>query len=334
MSPHSHPQILVVGSYVQACCWQVERLPRAGETLAAAQLWVEPGGKGLNVAVGLARLAEPGARVSVLMACGSDSAGDCLQALLAAEGIDGRHLARLPGHSGMGCGLVGPGGENQIVVYPGANALLGAGHADAAAAQLASAAMVYAQLEAALPAVERALAMAAAAGAVTVLNPSPWREPSPALREATQVLIVNQAEATALLGVEPGTGAGLPGQLLQRLAWQWPRLTQLLLTQGPRGSLGFERAAAAGHWQGWQVDACAVDAVDAVGAGDAFAAAYMSAQLSGCGMAQSMQRAQRCAAQVVAGAGVLARLPRREQLRPWLEDGSLPAARPLGPGRR
>ena len=122
------PSAVVVGSFVHACCWHVARLPLPGESVAAAALHTEPGGKGLNVAVGLARL---GCQVATLMACGSDGPAAQLLALLDAEGIDRRHVQQLPGASGMGCGLVGPGGENLVAVYPGANALLTAAHADA-----------------------------------------------------------------------------------------------------------------------------------------------------------------------------------------------------------
>ena len=50
-------RILVLGSFVQACCWKVERLPLPGETLIAQGLSIEAGGKGLNVAIGSRRLA-------------------------------------------------------------------------------------------------------------------------------------------------------------------------------------------------------------------------------------------------------------------------------------
>ena len=50
------PRAFVLGNFVQACCWHVARLPQAGETLEAHHLQIEPGGKGLNVAVCLQRL--------------------------------------------------------------------------------------------------------------------------------------------------------------------------------------------------------------------------------------------------------------------------------------
>ena len=38
-------QLFVLGSFVQACCWTVDRLPKAGETFIASSVTVEAGGK-------------------------------------------------------------------------------------------------------------------------------------------------------------------------------------------------------------------------------------------------------------------------------------------------
>ena len=323
------PEALIVGSHVQACCWHVDRLPRAGESVAATSFTQEIGGKGLNVAIGLARLQRQPGAVAALMGRGTDAAGDALLDLLAAEGIDARHVVRLPGSSGMGCGLIGPDGENQIAVAPGANALLTAAHAEAATASLAAARVVYAQFEAALPVVERALSIAADAGVLTVLNPSPWHASSTELRRATRALIVNESEAATLLGGHAAWRAGRMRRALAHLEPQWPNLTQLLVTLGPDGSLGFARGGPGERWQGWQADTCPVQAVDSVGAGDAFSAACLDAWLEGCDMTQVLRRAQFCAAHVVAGVGVLARLPHRPQLEQWLRDGTVSEVREI-----
>ncbi|MGB3069915.1 MAG: PfkB family carbohydrate kinase [Ottowia sp.] len=325
-------EALIVGSYVQACCWHVDRLPRPGESVTAERYTQEMGGKGLNVAVGLARLRRQPEGVAALIGCGRDAAGDALLDLLKAEGLDAAHVSRLPGTSGMGSGLIGPDGENQIAVAPGANALLTAAHVDAAAASLAAARVVYGQFEAAQPAVERALSIAAGAGVLTVLNPSPWHRPSAALRQATRVLIVNRMEAAALWEDDAALRPESMPHALARLAQTWPNLTRLLVTLGPEGSLGFVRDAPGGGWRGWKADACAVQAMDGVGAGDAFSAACLDAWLAGCDMAQTLQRAQRCAAHVVEGVGVLARLPYRGQLESWLQDAGMPVVREMALG--
>ena len=331
MAHRRQSQVFVVGSYVLACCWYVPRLPQAGESLMATAMKIEPGGKGLNVAVGLARL---GCTVSALFGCGRDVAGARLLALLAKEGVEHSAVARFAARSGMGCGLVGPDGENQIAVYAGANLLLTERHALVAADRISSARMVYAQFEAAMPAIERAFRIAAGAGVATVLNPSPWQQPSTVLRETTQVLIVNRLEAQALCG-DAGKALSDPQAMgqwhaaLDALVQDWPRLTQLQITLGADGGVGFVRAPVPEVvWHAFRVTGVAASQVtDTVGAGDAFAAAYIASLVGGCTVPVAMQQAHRCAAHLVNAAGVLESLPSLTQLQEWHDAADLPGVR-------
>jgi len=151
------PQIFILGSLIQACCWWVGRMPRAGESIQASALRLELGGKGLNVAVGMARL---GARVDVLLGCGNDHAGEAAVHLLHSEGISSRHVHRMESPSGHGAGLITPDGQSFISIFPGANALLDATHIEQARADLCSARTVYAQFETAMPVIVAAFALA------------------------------------------------------------------------------------------------------------------------------------------------------------------------------
>ncbi|QNP49150.1 PfkB family carbohydrate kinase [Diaphorobacter aerolatus] len=251
-------RVFVVGSYVQACCWYVARLPEAGESILATDFRVDAGGKGLNVAVGLARLE---CEVSLLVGCGDDPAGDELLALLEREGMAATDVIRLPAHSGIGSGHVGPTGENQIVVFPGANALVNAAHVLAAAPRMDRAHVVYAQFEAAPDAIREAFRIASHAGVTTVLNPSPWREPGAELRATTQVLIVNGLEAEALLcdlQEDPGEllaqlGSDRWPSVLKRLTSHWPGLLQLQVTLGERAGLGFRERRSVTTGPRWSV---------------------------------------------------------------------------------
>lgn len=301
----------VVGNFVQACCWHVPRLPHPGETLEAAQLQVEAGGKGLNVAVCLRRL---GVAVDVLIACGQDQAADTLLALLAREHLPATHVHRLPGASGWGAGLIGADGQNCVAVHPGANRLLSAAHAQAARASIENAQLVYGQFEAALPAVEAAFGLAHARGIPTLLNPSPWQTPPLALRQATHTIIVNQVEARELLALAqpladgpqdlaPSLRRALPG-----LHAQWPAARRLLLTLGRRGALGAARADD-GQWTLWHAPAPVIDAVDTLGAGDAFASGYALAVLHGQPLSTALVWGNLCGAHVAARRGVLGALP-------------------------
>jgi len=110
-------ELTVVGSINLDLVARVERLPRAGETVAGSSFERFPGGKGANQAVAAARL---GARVRLVGAVGDDPlAAEALAGLVDA-GVE-LELKR-EGTTGIAMILVAADGENQIVVVPGANA--------------------------------------------------------------------------------------------------------------------------------------------------------------------------------------------------------------------
>lgn len=325
------PRAFVLGNFVQACCWHVGRQPARGETIEAERFQIEPGGKGLNVAVGLHRL---GARVQTLIGCGQDQAADSLLALLAREGLPADHVHRLPGLSGWGSGLIGADGHNSIAVYLSANRLLSAAHAEAARPDIEAAQLVYGQFETALPAVEAAFRIAHARGVPTVLNPSPWQAPPPGLRATTHTVIVNETEAAPLLALsEPlppaaGDAARQLASVMGVFALAWPSARRLILTLGEQGAVSAEQIEA-GRWSFWHAPAPRIDAIDTVGAGDAFAAGYMRATLRGEPLPVALGWGNLCGAHVAARAGVLDALPDARQLAALLADGPPLAAHRL-----
>jgi ribokinase len=308
----ARPRVFVLGNYVQACCWGIQRLPRAGETVPASALHIEPGGKGLNVAVCLQRL---GAQVDTLIGCGSDAAGDTLLALAAREGIATDHIHRFPGASGWGAGLIAADGQNAIAVFPGANLSLTSEHAARAADAIAEAQLVYGQFETSMAAVEAAFTHAHLHQVPTVLNPSPWQTPTEALRHATHTVIVNEVEATDLLRLcEPLTGQALDcarriSARLESFWSEWTSTRHLIVTLGAAGSLAFERPGNGQPTTYWQADAYPIQAIDTVGAGDAFASGYCAAMLAGYDLADAIVWGNACGAHLAAQSGVLAALP-------------------------
>jgi ribokinase len=318
------PRIFVLGNFVQACCWMVPRLPLAGETLLATGLHVEPGGKGLNVAICLQRL---GASVSTLIGCGNDAAGRHLMVLLQREGLDTSHVHQLDGASGWGSGWIGANGQNAIAVYPGANQLLTAAHATQAHSVIASAQLVYGQFETSLAALEAAFSIALTHGVPTVLNPSPWQTPSDAVRSSTHTLIVNETEAQALLGLTAPLAASTSEcasavqKALPALWAAWPQAQRLVLTLGAQGCMAWERAQ---RDLAWYAAARSVQTVDTIGAGDAFASGYCAAILAGHTLTDAMRWGNACGAYLTSQRGVLAALPNADQLQQLLADTALP----------
>lgn len=248
------PRVFAIASYMRDLSVVVDRCPAAGETLAGRDALEAPGGKGSNQAIQAARC---GARVALLAGVGEDTAGAAARALWAAEGIDAsavRVLADAP--TGQAMILVEAGGENRIVIAPGANQGLRAGDAGRVRALIADADMVLATLETPLELTEAVFALAREHGALTLLNTAPARAGLPAsLWALTDIVVANEGEAALLAGDE----AALLRQV--RLA--------AVVTLGARGARLLQ--------PGRSPLSCpppAVVVVDSTGAGDAFVGAF------------------------------------------------------------
>lgn len=96
--------------------YRLAHLPRAGETLAAQSYARFLGGKGANQSVAALRA---GARVVHLGAVGAD--GDWALAQMAALGLDTRAVLRVDADTGHAVVATDAGGENLILLHPGAN---------------------------------------------------------------------------------------------------------------------------------------------------------------------------------------------------------------------
>jgi ribokinase len=260
--------IFVLGSFVVACSAKVARFPRPGESLAAETVTIEPGGKGLNQAIMARRL---GAAVDGLLAVGDDLAAAFAPPALERAGLPPSMLVRLAGHTGGGVGFIDAQGDTCLAVASGANLALSAEHVRQRAQAIADAALVTAQFEIGDAPIEAAFAMAGQAGVPTLLNPSPYRAIPAAILALTSILIINETEARGLAGaidLDPD-GATEPqrfaSELGPALLERGPRL--VVLTRGAAGALAVAAEADPVPQAGFPVDA-----IDSLGAGDAFAA--------------------------------------------------------------
>lgn len=311
MPPTSPRPVFVIGSFVMACCWFARRLPARGEHLHADGFLMEPGGKGLNVAVGLRRLGTP---VHLLLGVGNDPSADALHRLLREESLPDAHVHRFAGASGHGMGLIDDAGDNVIVVHPGANHRLGPEHALAAAADITASALVYGQFEVADAVLSEAFRLGREAGTPTVLNPSPWRPITPELLRHVDTLLLNEQEALALF--EPGSK---PGGIRPEQGWgahasRWREAHPgigLVITLGAAGCVVWPGDATAPSHHPAQP----VQAVDTTGCGDAFAAAWCSGLAKQASPDATLTLALAAGAWVAARPGVLAALPTAADLR-------------------
>jgi ribokinase len=257
------PSIAVVGSVNLDLVASVSRLPRPGETLTGAELQYIPGGKGANQAVAASRL---GAKVRFVGAVGEDDFGRRAVSELRAAGVDLTGLQVVQAPTGIALILVDDGGENQIVVMPGANhALLPAG------VEVGAPDALVCQLEIQDDAIEAGLRRSP--DAFFCLNAAPARAVPSAVLERADLIVANSLELEAL-------GSSPMGALFA-------------VTLGADGALLLE--------DGEEVARAvppSVDAVDGTAAGDAFTACLVVSLLEGRDREDALRRA--CAAGAIA----------------------------------
>ncbi len=291
--------VLVVGSINMDMLAYSDRLPLPGETLVGERFAMAPGGKGANQAVAAARLGAPVAFVSRV---GTRQHGTALLEALDGEGINCDGVVRdpqaLPGIAVIMVASVG--GENAIVYVPGSNADLSAIDVAASASAIQTAAVVVAQLEVPVPAIQRAFELARSAGAVTVLNAAPALPVPPELLGLTDWLVLNETEAMLMSGATDERSAA--ALLIQR----GPK--QVLVTLGAAGVL-LCTAAGIEH-----LPAQKVLAVDTVGAGDTFVGGLATGLQEGRSATDAVRLGQAAAAIAVSRSGVQTAMPLRAEL--------------------
>lgn len=277
-------QVTVVGSINLDLVAAAPRLPRPGETVTDAAFERHPGGKGANQALAARRM---GADVRMIGCVGSDAEARTATALLREAGVDlesCRVVDDLP--TGVALIVVGPDGENQIVVAPGANRALSPADIDVAGADV-----VVCQLEIPVETVAAAVEQAA----FSVLNCAPARDLPDGMLRQCDVVVVNQTERDFY-------GPQLAGVPL------------IIQTLGPEGA-----AVVRGDRELLRVPSLQVDAIDAVGAGDAFVATLAVELVAGADVEEALRMATAAGALSTTRRGAQTALPTRSEVLAVLE---------------
>ena len=166
-------KITVIGSTNMDLVVTVPRCPVAGETIFGSSFVTNPGGKGANQAVAVARI---GSEVTFITKLGKDGFGEQMRQHFMHEGISPKHIltdAEAP--TGTALITVEEQGENRIIVISGANAHLTEEDIEKAAKDIAESDFVLTQLEIPLQTVEYIAEKTTARQQRLILNPAPAR---------------------------------------------------------------------------------------------------------------------------------------------------------------
>lgn len=292
----AHADLVVVGSANVDRTIRVERFPSPGQTVTGGEVQTRPGGKGLNQAVAASRL---GAAVAFVGALGNDNDGATIRACLEDESIRNLMMAT-DSSTGMAAIAVDAGGENTIVLSPGANHELSTDHLHAHQSTISAAPVVLAQLEVPLALVQAALSMASG---LRVLTPAPARPLPPDVLQMVDVLIPNQGELATLTGLDVNADHDAMADAARSLA-----VDRVLVTLGSDGVLLVTSSNMV------HIQAPDVETVDTTGAGDTFCGALGAIVAGGRSLEEALPRAVAAASLSVTMAGAQAAMPTADTL--------------------
>lgn len=300
--------IVILGAFFADTTYRTPRLPRPGETLMGLGFALGPGGKGSNQAVAAARaMGAGGGAVHLVTRLGRDSFAEMARAIWTEAGVRAHVAEDAEAATGAACILVeDAGGENAIVIAPGAAGRLCPADVEAEAPRFAGASVVMTQLEQPLPAARRALEIGRAGGAMTILNPAPALPLDDALLSLCNIVTPNETEAEALTGIAV---AGLDDAARAGAALIARGAGAALITLGARGAL----------WCGGEttVHVPALNAgpvVETTGAGDAFAGGFAVALAEGQDPVAAARFGCATAALAVTRPGTAAAMPVRAEV--------------------
>lgn len=299
----SRRQILVVGSSNTDMVIKAAHLPRPGETILGGTFFMNPGGKGANQAVAIARLGGP---VIFICKTGSDIFGHQSQQLFEEEGINTSYVFSDSGNpSGVALITVDEKAENCIVVASGANANLLPSDLEKAEEAIERADLVLMQLEVPMETVCFVADIAWQKGKKVILNPA-LAHPLPAdLLRHLYLITPNETEAEMITGVKitDESSAGEAARALSGMGVQ-----HVIITLGSKGALIYSNGKAE------MVPALKVEAVDTTAAGDVFNGALTVALSEGRSLKEAARFACKASAISVTRVGAQSSAPYRNEV--------------------
>lgn len=302
--------VVVLGSINVDTTYHVNRFPQPGETIAAQSKSSAPGGKGANQAVAAAR---SGAQTAFVGAVGSDNEGQYMLEALKENDIDTSHI-NIDKYHGTGSAAItlDANGQNDIMVYGGANQAMQPGEFSDLSELLAHTDFLIAQFETPQAVALDLFKQAKEQGVTTVLNPAPAHEIMPELLQYTDVIAPNETECALLTGIELTD----EDSMLKSADYFRERgVKHLLITLGDRGVF---YSTPDDHGL---VPAFKVKAVDTTAAGDTFIGALCSQlEKNLANVEDSLRYAQRASSLTVQRMGAMPSIPTGEDVKAALEQ--------------
>jgi ribokinase len=299
--------ICVVGSLNMDLVAVAEHFPKPGETIIGKEFGTYPGGKGANQAVAAGRLY---ASVRMVGKVGNDAFGEQQIRNLKQNGVGTRGV-RVEKEISSGIALieVDNGGENNIVVIPGANGKVNPEYIDNQFVSLLDSDIFLFQLEIPLETVFYAIRKLKERGKSIILDPAPAVALPEDIYPYIDFITPNETEISILTGTKPENEG-----LLHRAA-------EVLLAKGVKTiilKMGKNGAYIINNEQSVHVPGFRVKAIDTTAAGDTFNAAFAVSLAQGLALQESVIFANAAAALSTTAKGAQAAMPDMKKVRSFM----------------
>lgn len=287
--------ILVVGSLNMDYTIYVNEFPKEGETLFGNNRFIQPGGKGANQAVAIAK----SGLVNTVMigAIGNDKDGEEVKNIVSSFGVDVK-LIKKDVETGNATIVVDKNSENKIIIIGGANTSLSIDDIDISLIEKADYIVLQNEINQAVN--DFVINKAYELNKIIIYNPAPYRNIDDDILKKITYFIPNEIELekySNMNNVDDGIS-----YLLNK------GIKNVLVTLGTKGSLLKNKNELI------KVDAFKVKAIDTVAAGDTFVGYFVSALASGKSEKEAMLLASKASSITVSRKGSLVSIPTLKEI--------------------
>ena len=304
MKNANRKRIVVLGSTNTDMVIAGKKIPVPGETISGGTFLMNPGGKGANQAVAVARLSAKRGTCTFIAKVGDDLFGRETAVRMKKDAIDAKLIVDKKNPSGTALVLVDPKGQNVISVALGSNGTLSPKDIAKFRADIEGASALLMQLETPLETVLAAAKWAHAKGVPVILNPAPAAKLPKELYKCLDWITPNETEAELLTGVKvtDAKSAAKATAVFKKRG-----VGHVVITMGVKGAYCGDC--------GKIFPAKKVKAVDCVAAGDTFNGAFVVALAEGRSCQEAIAFAQAASAISVTRPGAQASVPWRREVK-------------------
>ncbi len=298
----SMKKIFVIGSATMDMVVKADKHPLPGETLLGGNFLMNPGGKGANQAVAIARL---GGDLTFVAKLGNDIFGKQIIEGFRKENMNTEYIFMDEQHpSGVALIMVNAAGENCIVVAAGSNSNLLMRDIETVP-DLKDAEIILMQLEIPMDTIFAIAKNAKSNHQKLILNPAPAQHLSNELLNGLFLVTPNETEAAILTGIEVTDDRSAE------------KAADVLLSKGVENviiTLGKQGAYYKNKERSFSIKAPEVKAIDTTAAGDTFSGALAVALTEDMDWKKAIEFAVTAASISVTRMGAQASVPYRNEV--------------------